>query len=444
MIKHRLGKILPFVSAAAACLSVFSCTTTITPNAQISYAKLNINAPAVTYINGLWYTENHSKAPLASGKERLASASSLFNHKEVYTENGIFVSDPPENAITIDLKGLYVLPPFGKTHNHPVDAQGTVNTANSYLREGVFYYKTLNYLASGTTEYRPYWARPNTLDVSFSNGGISMTGDNPDKLYQRLAKDSNMSASEHLEDAFFTAPTVEALHEQWPTILKGKPDFIKLYLLRHDADSRDGLPEAVFREAIKLAKDAKLRTTVHLESIADLRVAINAGANEFVHLHSRKKDTALDSDGLIPDELIDEIVRQKFVTVTTTRATAVQYANQPVLLETIQNVQRKNLRRLFDAGAPIAIGSDSVAETLKSEVDTLRSLGVFNDQELLRLMIDTPRVGIFPKRAISRFKVGYETSFIALRCNPFEDFSCTQKISQRVKQGLDLNAIIAE
>ena len=421
---------------ACLCMCIGACVKQTTPQTlEFANAKLNINAPALTYTNGLWYkAANHSDS----------SAKSMFERKDMHTKDGVFVAEQAENALIIDLQGAYIINPFGEAHNHSVDSQWTIDTAKKYLREGVFYYKNPNSIGLLTTPNRSYWRRPETLDVTFSNGGISTLGGHPNILYQQLAKNYNMQVEDLVGDAFYAAPTLESLQAQWPEILKARPDFIKLYLLRHNTDKSEGLSEAVFREAIKLAKEADLATTVHLESTADLKLAVDAGADESAHLVNRKKDTAFEQDGLIPDELVESIAQQGLVTVTTTRITTLQYGDKPELLAQIQQVQKQNLRRLFEAGAPIAIGTDSFTETLSSEIETLRNMQVFSDPELLVLLMNTPRVSIFPGRAIGRFSTGHEASFIGLTCDPFEDFDCIKKITHRVKQGVDLNALINE
>lgn len=417
-------------------ISLAACVTSPLPRqTKIAYAKLNINAPAIVYVNGLWHKQTTQEE---------ASSDAVFVKQDKYSKDGIFVSEEPADAITIDLQGAYLITPFGEAHNHSVGAASTSDTANTYLREGVFYYKNPNNLASVTASQRSFWERADTLDVVFSNGGISVVGGHPDMLYRQLTESYNMAVDELPGNAFFAAPTVESLRAQWPKILDGKPDFIKLYLLRHDTDKSEGLSEEVFREAVSLARASNLRTSVHLESMADLKLAVDAGANESAHLVSRKQDTALVEDGLISDELVQQIAKQRFVTVTTTRIAVAQYQDRPELLSKIQNVQKQNLRRLSDAGAPIAIGTDNFSDTLQAEIDTLRSLGVFSDKELLTLMLKTPRTSIFPNRAIGSFTPGHEVSFIGLKCNPFEDFTCIEKISHRIKQGIDLNEIIKE
>jgi len=405
-------------------------TTSSAPAPQFAYAKLNINAPALTYQNGLWL----SQIPQGDSSTGLT-----FEQKDVHTKDGVFVLAAPENALVIDLQGAFMIHPFGEVPNHSVDSNWTAETLRAYLRKGVFFYKNTNSRTPFRGNLRSYLKRPDTLDVSLPNGGVSLTGN-----HLESGNFHTQDANGVLSEVFIEIPTVTVLQEKWRTILQGKPDFIKLYLQNHDKVDSQGLSEAVFRAAVKLANSEDLATTVHLESVADLELALDAGANQFAHLHSLVENKEFLSDDVIAEELIDKMVAQQFATITTVDLTATQYREHPEQLAQIQSLQKKNLRRLFNAGAPIAIGTSNVGSTFETEVAALRSLEIFSDQELLQLLMNTPKVSIFPKRAIASFATGHEASFLGLKCNPFENFNCINSITYRVKQGIDLNAIIGE
>ncbi len=60
--------------------------------------------------------------------------------------------------------------------------------------------------------------------------------------------------------------------------------------------------------------------------------------------------------------------------------------------------------------------------------------------QLLRLWVETAPVSIFPNRAIGKVQPGYEASFMALECDPTEDFDCVEKIEMRIKEGTVLKS----
>lgn len=88
----------------------------------------------------------------------------------------------------------------------------------------------------------------------------------------------------------------------------------------------------------------------------------------------------------------------------------------------------------------LALGSDSYDDDSRGEARYLHSLGIFTDSALVQLWShDTPRA-ILPARRVGRLAVGDEASFLALACNPYDRFSCTDSIRLRVKDGRVLQA----
>lgn len=387
-------------------------------------ARINPNAGPTVFANGLWYTEVGDSIEFVAG--------------ERYAENGVFVAGRPDDAVVIDLGGAFVVPPFGEAHNHSVDGPGTEGTAEKYLAEGVFYYKNPNSIHAFTEPLLDYWARPGTLDVSFSFGGLSKDEGHPEKLY-RMLLGFGMYAGTGPDDldgnAFYDVATSELLDEKWANILATKPDFLKLYLLQHDTAESTGLTAEVLREAVRRADAMGLRTTVHVETVQDLALAVEAGATEAAHLPAYDVAIAQDPErSRIPDALIEQMAARGFIVVTTTNvALGREYSDED--LEIVTGNQADNLRRMKAAGVPIAVGSDSYFQTAWSEIQSLRALGIFSDEELLMLWTQTPALSIFPGRAIGILAPGYEASFLALDCDPTLEISCAIEIRHRVKSG---------
>ncbi len=387
-------------------------------------ARINPNAGPTVYANGLWYTEVGDSIEFIAGNR--------------YADEGVFVTKRPDNATVIDLGGAFVVPPFGEAHNHSVDGPGTEATAEKYLAEGVFYYKNPNSIYSFTQPLLDHWAEPGTLDVSFSYGGLSTDEGHPEKLYKMLLG-FGMYSDTHADNldgnAFYDVTTIEQLDEKWDSVLATEPDFLKLYLLQHDTDDSTGLSESVFRAAVRRADAMGLRTTVHLETVQDLALAVDAGATEAAHLPAYDLEIAKNPEhSRIPDALIEKMAAQGFIVVATTNVSlGREYSEED--LKTVTDRQADNLRRMRAAGVPIAIGSDSYFQTAWNEIQSLTALGIFTDEELLALWIQTPSLSIFPGRAIGVLEPGYEASFLALECDPSSKIDCATRIIHRVKNG---------
>lgn len=410
---------------------LLSCSDHIASNSPQNQAalqpKVNPNSENLRFTNAYWYSVQDDQIS--------------FQRGDRYSVGGVFTSDMPASFTSIDLSGRYIIPPFGEAHNHSVDGLGTEKTAVKYLDEGVFYYKNPNSIYSFTQPLLSHWQRVDTLDVSFSYGGLSKDEGHPEKLYRQLSSYgmySDFDPDSFEGNAFYDVDSVEKLDQRWQQILSNKPDFLKLYLLKYDSDENAGLSEGIFREIVKRAQALNIRTSVHVETVQDLELAVDAGATEAAHLPAYNLKVAKARESAhIPDALIKRMSDQKFIVVTTTNVSARRgYPEADYAL--VANQQVENLKRLLDAGVPIAIGSDSYFETAMSEINTLRKIGAFDDRTLLKLWIDTPRLSIFPERSIGRLNPGYEASFIALECNPIENFDCIQQIHMKVKQGAKL------
>lgn len=391
--------------------------------------RVNPAAPTSAYVNGLWYEATADGARFVPGDR--------------YSVAGVFTARKPEAIdLTIDLKSAHVVPPFGEAHNHNVDGPWTAPTAARYLKQGVFYYKNPNNIASIAAQSRELFNKPGALDVTFAHGGLSVAGGHPNQLYRRLAAQYQLDPDKLDGQAFFDVPTAAAVEKRWPEILKGRPDFIKLYLLDASGQSgrkTAGLPAEAIRRAVALAGEAGLRTTVHVETAADLALALDAGADEAAHLPGYSWAEGLGGPAYtIDDALARRLAARRFVVVTTTNVTEDDPATTPKAVDRrrdIQRVQVENLRRLHRAGVPLAVGADSYGKTALDEARHLRKLGALADAELLRAWVETGPRSVFPDRAIGELTPGHEASFLALEGDPTKDFAQVERIRTRVKQG---------
>lgn len=400
---------------------------------QARVPRLNPEAPTSAYLDGLWYEADEAGVRFVPGDR--------------YSVAGVFTAIRPEKVDrTIDLAKAHVVPPFGEAHNHSVDGPGTVAAARRYLKQGIFSYKNPNDVASVAEAGRPVFNKPESLDVAFAHGGLSVDEGHPEQLYKYLAPMMGLDAKALDGQAFFAVPTPESVARRWPEILKGRPDFLKLYLLDAKGEGRgkaQGLSPETFRRAVALAGEAGLTTTVHVETAADLALAVDAGATEAAHLPGYSWAEGLGADAYrVPDDLARRMSERGFLVVTTTVVTVDRPTPTPEAVERkrqIQALQVENLKRLHAAGVPLAIGSDSYSKTALDEARNLRKLGAFSDRDLLRLWVETAPRSIFPRRSIGRLSPGHEASFLVLTADPTEDFARVEAIKLRVKQGLVLD-----
>jgi imidazolonepropionase-like amidohydrolase len=400
------------------------CMSIALPGQAVSKRK-------VQFINGQWF----------DGRKFIARA--------FYSVGGVLTSKRPSDIDSvIDLKKGYVIPPFGEAHNHNMDGGEPEKRIRMYLEDGIFYVKNPNNLPRNRAALAGKINIPTSVDVVFSNGGLTSTGGHPAGLVQRNISRKVFTQAD-AEGAFYYAVDNEAdLDRKWSAIMAGKPDFIKTYLLyseeyakRKDNEAffaRKGLDPALLPRIVSKAHAAGLRVSAHVESAADFHHALVAGVDEINHMPGFRGDHRNE----FPDPGVYEIAeadarlaaRKGTFVVTTLGGFRQLDEKNPVRL-TAEVLFARNLRLLSKHRVRVAIGSDSYRESSAPEARFLASLKVLDHLTLLKMWCETTSEAIFPGRKIGRLKDGYEANFLVLAGDPLKDFANTGKIEMRFKQG---------
>jgi predicted amidohydrolase YtcJ len=405
-------------------LSMTSCTSAALPSLAAPERNLQ-------FINGQWF----------DGKK--------FTARTFYSVGGVLTSKRPSRIDSvIDLKRGYVIPPFGEAHNHNMEGSEPEKTIHMYLEDGIFYVKNPNNLPRNRTALAGKINTPTSLDVIFSNGGLTAMGGHPVGHVQRNIS-RKIFTEDDAEGAFYYSVDNEAdLDRKWGVIMAGKPDFIKTYLLYSEAYTkrknneaffgRTGLDPALLPKIVSKAHAAGLRVSTHIESAADFHHALAAGVDEINHMPGFRGD----HQNEFPDPKIYEIAEadarlaaRKGTFVVTTLGGFRQLDEKSPVRLTAEALFARNLRLLSKHRVRVAIGSDSYRETSAPEARFLASLKVFDHLTLLKMWCETTAEAIFPGRKIGRLNDGYEASFLVLAGDPLKDFTNTGKIEMRVKQG---------
>jgi hypothetical protein len=212
-------------------------------------------ATGVEYANGRWFDGG------------------AFRDGSFYVAEGRLTWRRPATVTEVrDLKGGYVVPAFTDAHNHNVDNTFTWPFVNAqYLKDGIYYLKNPNNLERMVRDVRPLTGRADTIDVAFSNGGLTSPTGHPTALYRQLLQYpafKGVTPEDLPDNAYYIVDTDERLEAKWPAILAGKPDFLKVYLLRSEAHEKNvgdarmagynGLPPAMVPKIVARAKAANL------------------------------------------------------------------------------------------------------------------------------------------------------------------------------------------
>lgn len=377
-----------------------------------------------------------------------------------YSVDGVFVERRPVRIDrVVDLGERHVVPAFGDAHHHGLDSAASLDDKiAAFLEAGIFYVKNPNAVAQLLTpEARRKLNQPDTVDVSFSNGGLTATGGHPAPLHAYLASIGVFPGlgPEDMEDrAYFLVDDEAALEAKWPRILESRPDFIKTFLLfseefaerRGRPGAHKGLDPKLLPSIVRRAHAAGLRVSTHVDTAADFRHAVEAGVDEVNHLPQPDPRFSPDLSAYVIDPATARFAAAKGVVVVSTASTMERLSGGALpagWVAAMRDNQRANVRTLLDAGVAIAIGSDGISgertfATGRDEVRFLAAHRVADNLAILRMWaVEAPRT-IFPKRRVGGLGVGYEASFLALACDPLDDLSCTERISMRVKKGLVL------
>jgi imidazolonepropionase-like amidohydrolase len=388
------------------------------------------NGKTYRYTNGHWFNGND------------------FEQKEMYVKNGVFTS--PRNGkadSVIDLKGMYIVPPFAEAHTHLLEGIGDADARiKSYLRDGVFYVKNPNNVQEWTKTIYAKINNANSLDAVFANAGITAAGGHPESIYEDNIRMHLKGAMGEVErgwfknKAYFAVGSAAELEAVWPIVLKGKPDFIKLYLSNtghiNQAGAkklRTGLDPAIGELVVARARKAGLRTTAHVETAEDFRQALKIGVDEINHtpgFYLMSKDSI---DKYLLTEADAKLAAKSKVFVVTALLSR-DLLDDPALLPDAKKVQAANLSLLYKHGVSLAIGSDHATSPVH-EIKALNELAIFDAKVTLKLWCESTPQTIFPRRKLGLLKEGYEANFLALQGNPLTDWSNTGKIVLRVKQG---------
>jgi predicted amidohydrolase YtcJ len=381
------------------------------------------------FINGHWFDGNK------------------FQGRVFYSVAGTFAANPPQKIDKeINLQNGYVIPPFGDAHNHYISGPFKIDEIlYQYLTDGIFYAKNPASIARDTEKIKDKINKPDSVDVVFAGGAITASGGHPVKLYEeflnKVKKPGPDGTFENL--AYYIIDNEKDLETKWPMIMANKPDFIKSHLLyteefeqRRDDPKYYGLKgqdPKMLAKVVEKAHQNNLRVSCHIETAQDFRNALAAQVDEINHM-----------PGYYPDENPDwypiteadaKRAAAQGVFVVTTTYVPVHEMKEPEKIKRAQEIQRRNLRLLHDAGVKIAIGPDVHGVTSLAEAMNLYALKVFDNVTLLKMWCETTAETIFPKRKIGKLADGYEASFIVLGRDPIANFEEVKNIKLRFKQG---------
>ena len=399
--------------------------------------SLSLEAQLIKLTNGQWFNGE------------------TFVVKDMWIEGEYFLDPKGRKADSIiDLQQQYVVPPFCEAHNHSIDqAWGLPFKIKNYLSKGIFYYKNPNSIPLLTRPILKQLNHPQSLDVVFANGGLTGTDGHPKKLYERLWNNgmsfSFMGKTKKVlkNQAYWIIDTEEDLEAQWDSILKGEPDFIKIYLLFSDDYEKrkddttligaKGLNPAVAKKIVDKAHEYHLRVSVHVETAIDFQHAVAIGVDEINHLPSYSVPWAKGDFSYLITKEDAQMAAEKNISVIGTYSLMPKISGRrpQEAQDKARETQIANLSTLKEAGVNIAIGCDDYMGTSMDEAMYIAGMGIFSNVEMLNMFTIQSIQTIFPDKKLGKLEEAYRADFLVLTNNPLEDFEHIEEISWMVKQG---------
>jgi len=366
-----------------------------------------------------------------------------FVQTTMLVQGGVFRAPGTVKADSVvDLQGGYVVPPFGDAHQHLVEPDPRPMVA-AHLTDGIFYVKDQSNAPILRRLLDRMLNQPTTLDFISANQGWTSPGGHPIEVIRRAPAEGPFAAfmRDSLDPGLLLqVDNVADIDRRWAYFLSGKPDFVKIYLLRSEdyarlrqdpaAEGNRGIDPALVPELVRRAHAAGLQVSAHVWTAADFRAAIQGGVDQIAHVPGGR------SSNPAPFLLTDAdaaLAAARGVSVVTTVA---QQRDSAITDQLLVSQLGPNLRVLRKHKVPLLLGSDLFPATAAVEAAALKRSGIFSNLELLRMWSVTTPQAIFPKRKLGVLKPGYEASFLVLRGDPLVDFAATRAISLRVKRGV--------
>jgi imidazolonepropionase-like amidohydrolase/ABC-type multidrug transport system permease subunit len=196
----------------------------------------------------------------------------------------------PEGAIVEDLRGRYLIPGLFDSHVHWGGSGGIGSAAIEQTEDRLAHDLTAT-LAAGVTsvvsltddvkEMRALStevaaARLRSPRTYYAGPSVTAKGGHPTELFSFLPGLVELLTRE--------VETPEAARDVIAALDRERVDLVKLVLEPgFDGSPLPRMKEDVFRAAMAEAKSRRMRTTVHVGTDADVRLAIDAGANGIEH-----------------------------------------------------------------------------------------------------------------------------------------------------------------
>jgi len=436
-MKSPISTLLVLLALARSGTAQGRSPVSLQPCRRVPTAGPTVEAPAPVYElrNGRWF----------DGR--------AFVDRTIYTRRGRFLDRRPVHVDSvIDLRGGFVVPPFGEAHNHHVEPGAIRRYIARYLADGIMYVMDLMMLPSMCDALDAAFNRPGSVDMVSARQGWTGPGGHPLEVRDQLTAAGLLSPS----NPWVTAPdgngslvvrTRAEVDTRWSLFLRDRPSLTKVFLAYSEeyaqrlSDSSlspawRGIDPRLVPHIVRKSHAAGLRVVAHVLTAADFRAAVDAGVDIIAHLPGLgARDSSRFDAFLLSDSDARRAADRRAVVIPTIAAVLQGTNDSASAAALVRRVITPNVLTLKRSGVPLLIGSDQFRGTSAAEAALIAELGLLSPEELLvAWSVTTPRA-IFPGRRIGRLRDGYEASLLVLDRDPGLTPAPRATITLRMQRG---------
>lgn len=386
---------------------------------------------------------------------------------------GNAISD--DSAEKIDLKGKTMIPALISAHSHVGTLKGTTTVPENYTEENIRSqlkkyqdYGVLNVMSMGTD--RPLLFESGLREKS-AKGEID--GARIHSAGYGFGVTDGAPPLDFAMDKVFRPKTVKEIPAQMDSLKKINAELVKIWVDDFNGKFKKKISPEIYKAIITEAHKRDLRVAAHVYYLSDLKQLVKDGIDvighsvrseviddatlvqmkakniiyiptlsldEFAYVYTKKPEW-------INDEFFKKSLEQGVYEMITSEKYQNELKNSPAFAKNMKafDIAKQNLKKVFDAGIPVAMGTDSGAMPLRAQG--------FSEHLELQLMTES---GLTPLQAITvatknsakvlkidkdfgTIETGKMADFIILNSDPSKNIKNTRDIFLVYKAGKEVS-----